>query len=220
MEEKPQHYKSFTLQLLLPWQPSTTKHSQFHLFPTGLVVVTRAVYTMSSSYCVLFALATVLVFTLVSNSSARCISTKAKGRMMRSMHRRAQKIRMPRQVYGCILKYFVEVPPVMKKTFNGKRYCYEEAMLHAYLQRAIGTCIYDKPPGPPSSSTSEASVRVALQTLQCPKTDGGSFSCPVSTYYVTSCSCYSGCHFCCIMDGLAGGGWCRQLYCKSGGRCN
>lgn len=175
------------------------------------------IFSMSPTYSVFLAILTILMLTMVNETAAKCISTKAKGRMMRNMHQRARKIRMPKPVFQCFVKYLIEVPPVIKSTVHGKKYCYEESTLRSYFQSAIQSCIFSRPSG---RNIRKASVRALLPALTCPGLDGGIISCPVSTYYVTSCSCHSGCHFCCLVGSIGASSWCGRLYCPHGGRCS
>lgn len=171
---------------------------------------------MFSLLCTLLLILTLCSSTVFTFSAAMCISEDARNDMISDMKHRARKIRMPKPIFRCLLKQLVAVPPTKVSTPEGQHYCYEEEVMKKSLQQGISACIFNK--RRPSSS-GRGSVRVASLSLECLGSSGEPQACSPSLFYATTCSCYSGCHYCCIVASLGAGSWCAQLYCPNGGWC-
>lgn len=154
-----------------------------------------------------FFLSLLLLAILTSSACALCISKRGRQRILVDMRHRCKRMGISPYVSSCLLAYARSVKSVPSRVQHGKQ-CYQKTALLARVKKAIRDC-YPK-------SISRVLKRNMGKTKLAKKI-GGRKGNIFSGFSTLSCSCGSGCHFCCILRSIAGSDVCPS--CPHGFRC-
>lgn len=154
-----------------------------------------------------FVIIFLISFTFVSRSvCALCISRKGRRELLMDMRHRCNRMGLPRPICICLLGHARSVKPVANP-FHAQRLCFEQSMFLTEVYKAIPRCY----------KISTKAVENNSKKGNLAKKFGSGIDLSFEGFSTSSCSCRSGCHYCCILRSIGGIDYCPT--CSSGLRC-
>lgn len=131
---------------------------------------------------------------LTSSACALCISKRGRARALIGMRHRCKRMGLPRSFSSCLLGY-VRSAKLVPGMFRRVKGCYQRSTFLARVKRAIRVC---------HSKRLSQVVRRNRKKEKLAKQLGGGQGNFFAGFSTSSCTCESGCHYCCLLRSIAG----------------